>query len=146
MINVEIRKKIKSQVDPYLVKEAARITLEHQRISPDSSLTIVISDDDHLTQLNQQFNNIDETTDVLAFPTDHIDPDIETPYLGDVIISYPRAFEQANSIGHPVESELQLLIVHGVLHLLGYDHSNEQEKALMWSAQSEILSQLEVYS
>jgi probable rRNA maturation factor len=145
MINVEIRRKFKSKVDPSLMKEAARITLEHQRLPPDSSLTLVISDDELLLQLNQQFNNIDEATDVLAFPTDLVDPDIETPYLGDVVISYPRAFEQATSIGHPVESELQLLIVHGVLHLLGYDHTNGEEKALMWAAQSEILAQLEVY-
>jgi probable rRNA maturation factor len=145
MIDIEIQDNVKSQVDPSLLKEAARITLEHQRISPDISLTLVISDDDHLQQLNQKFNDIDEPTDVLSFSANHVDPDMDAPYLGDVIISFPRAHEQANKIGHSVESELQLLIVHGVLHLLGYDHSTAEEKAIMWAAQSEILTQLEVY-
>ncbi|MBE0410705.1 MAG: rRNA maturation RNase YbeY [Anaerolineales bacterium] len=145
MININVKRKLKPLIDSDLLKESARTTLEHQRVSLDASLTLVISDDDHLRNLNKQFNEINEPTDVLSFPADHTDPDSNSPYLGDVIISYPRANEQATRIGHPVELELQLLIVHGILHLLGYDHSNQEEKARMWAAQSEILYQLEVF-
>jgi probable rRNA maturation factor len=59
-----------------------------------------------------------------------------------VIVSYPRALSQANTAGHSIEAELQLLVVHGTLHLLGYDHASEEQKSTMWAAQAEILTQL----
>jgi probable rRNA maturation factor len=68
----------------------------------------------------------------------------EPTYLGDVVISYPRAKEQAVSAGHLVADELLLLVVHGVLHLLGYDHAAPGEKRKMWAAQTDILRQLGV--
>ncbi len=73
-------------------------------------------------------------------------PKTESPeaggYLGDVIVSYPRAVVQAGEHGHPVEQELNLLVVHGLLHLLGYDHASEEERALMWARQETILTAL----
>jgi probable rRNA maturation factor len=144
MINIDISSKFEATVNPSLLEKAAQTTIEHQEAPSGSSLSLVISDDDHLRQLNQQFNDISEPTDVLSFPADLIDPDINSPYIGDVVISYSRAKEQAANIGHSVEAELQLLVVHGVLHLLGHDHFDEQGKACMWSAQSEILAELGV--
>ena len=64
------------------------------------------------------------------------------PYLGDILISMPRASQQAAVAGHPLEAEVQLLVVHGVLHLLGYDHAEPEEKRRMWAAQADILSSL----
>jgi probable rRNA maturation factor len=78
----------------------------------------------------------------LSFLAGETDPETDLIYLGDVLISYQRAQVQAAAGGHPVEDELQLLVVHGVLHLLGFDHAEETEKAKMWAEQSKILSQL----
>ena len=107
-----------------------------------ADLSIVFADDAHLQQLNREFQGIDKSTDVLSFPAGHIDPDTNQTYLGDVIISLPTASRQANQAGHTISSEIILLIVHGVLHLLGHDHMSPGEKSAMWSAQDEILESL----
>jgi probable rRNA maturation factor len=85
---------------------------------------------------------MDKVTDVLSFEADYMDPDLGSRYLGDVVISYPQAANQAEKQGHAIESELQLLTIHGVLHLMGYDHGSTEEKELMWSKQKQILDQL----
>ncbi|NIW46407.1 MAG: rRNA maturation RNase YbeY, partial [Gammaproteobacteria bacterium] len=72
----------------------------------------------------------------------HTDPDTNRKYLGDVIISFPTACRQADQVGHSISSEITLLIVHGILHLLGHDHMKPGEKSSMWSAQTEILDSL----
>lgn len=95
-----------------------------------------------MKELNSRFLQVDQTTDVLAFPADFHDPDTDGPYLGDVVISYPQAESQAEAGGHQVEDELQLLTVHGVLHLLGYDHLDPEEKAAMWGLQDQVLNAL----
>ncbi|HLA08708.1 MAG TPA: rRNA maturation RNase YbeY, partial [Anaerolineales bacterium] len=81
-------------------------------------------------------------TDVLSFPASETDPETGSRYLGDILLSIPRAQEQATAAGHALDSEVQLLVVHGVLHLLGYDHAEAKEKRKMWKAQEEILVQL----
>ena len=107
-----------------------------------ADLSLVLTDDAQLRQLNRQYLGIDSPTDVLSFPAGETDPETDLIYLGDVLISYQRAQVQAAAGGHPVEDELQLLVVHGVLHLLGFDHAEETEKVKMWAEQSAILSQL----
>jgi probable rRNA maturation factor len=108
------------------------------------SLTLVITDDRGIQALNRDFLGRDAPTDVLAFAAqEEAGPFVSAPeasgYLGDVIVSYPRAVAQAGELGHPVEEELDLLIVHGVLHLLGHDHTTEGERAAMCSIQEAIL-------
>jgi len=109
--------------------------------------TLVITDDEGIQALNREYLGRDVPTDVLAFGAQEAAgsfvaaPEMEG-YLGDVIVSYPRAVAQAGDQGQPVEEELNLLIVHGVLHLLGYDHADEQEKAVMWARQEAILTGL----
>ncbi|NTU56417.1 MAG: rRNA maturation RNase YbeY, partial [Anaerolineales bacterium] len=71
-----------------------------------------------------------------------IDPETGARYIGDILISVPYAVKGAAKAGHPVEAELQLLVVHGVLHLLGHDHAESKEKKKMWKAQAEILESL----
>src|SRR5512140_477163 len=110
--------------------------------APDADLTLVLTDDAHIQALNRDYLGHDVPTDVLAFPAAEIDPETGRRYLGDVIVSLPRARVQAGERGHPVESEAQLLVVHGVLHLLGHDHSTEKDRAAMWSAQAAILESL----
>lgn len=134
-------------VDPSLtalLAHAAATILVQQGQPPDADFTIVLGDDAQLQELNRQFLGIDKPTDVLSFPSDELDPDTRMPYLGDIVISYDRARLQAGAGGHSVEDELQLLVVHGVLHLLGYDHAGAQEKEQMWAAQSAALQQLGV--
>jgi probable rRNA maturation factor len=102
----------------------------------------VITDNEQVQALNQQFRRVDSSTDVLSFPADFIDPDTLKTYLGDVIISYPICLAQAQSANHPVDQELAILVVHGVLHLMGYDHINTKDKKQMWSLQADILKRL----
>lgn len=123
-----------------LVENAARQALESQAASGD--LTVVLSDDSHLQELNARYLGIDAPTDVLSFPSGQADPETGQAYLGDVIISVPQAQVQAHAAGHSLAAEVQLLVVHGVLHLLGLDHAQPADKAGMWAAQAEILTRL----
>jgi len=122
--------------------QAARTVLDAVSMPEEAELTIVLSDDAQLRALNNEFLGIDAPTDVLSFPAGDEDPDTEAEYLGDILISYPRAQAQAVAGGHTVQAELQLLTIHGTLHLLGHDHAETDEKAKMWSIQADILRQL----
>src|SRR5512141_1062730 len=125
-----------------LLERAARAVLEHESESGDHDLSIVLTDNARLHELNLSYLGVDSPTDVLSFPASETDPETGARYLGDILISIPRAQEQADAAGHPLESEVQLLVVHGVLHLLGHDHAQAGEKARMWKAQAEILERL----
>lgn len=125
-----------------LLERAAKAALEHQSASPDSDLTVVLTDDARIQELNRDYLGIDAPTDVLSFPASETDPETGSPYLGDILISLPYAARSAAQAGHPLEAEVQLLVVHGVLHLLGHDHAKVREKARMWKAQAEILESL----
>lgn len=125
-----------------LLKRAVSAALAHQSASPDSELTIVLTDDARLHELSRDYLGIDAPTDVLSFPASETDPETGARYIGDILISIPRARTQADAAGHPLESEVQLLVVHGVLHLLGHDHAGMEKKAYMWKAQAEILERI----
>lgn len=125
-----------------LLERAVENALKNQSASLDSELTIVLTDDSKIKELNRGYLEIDAPTDVLSFPASETDPETGAHYIGDIIISLPYAAKSAEKAGHPLESEVQLLVVHGVLHLLGYDHAEADEKARMWKAQSEILEAL----
>ncbi len=151
MINIMISDPFTDAVNSKKLEQAAIAALRQQKQSAQdddqSELSIVIDDDARLQDLNNEFLSIDAPTDVLSFPAGEaeVDPETGKAYLGDIIISYPRALEQANAAGHAVMDELQLLVVHGVLHLLGHDHAEPEEKARMWIAQGEILQSLDVH-
>jgi probable rRNA maturation factor len=118
--------------------------LDIENVSHESSLSVVIGDDKLLKKLNSQYRQIDSATDVLSFTSGELDPDTNLRYLGDVVISLARAEYQASFGGHRLEDELQLLVVHGVLHLLGYDHEEAADKIKMQAAQDKILAQLAI--
>src|ERR1043165_5991663 len=138
MINIESEFSMPND----LLERAAQAVLQHASQAKDVDLSIVLTDNAHLHELNLNYLGVDAPTDVLSFPASETDPETGARYLGDILISIPRAQEQADAAGHPLESEVQLLIVHGMLHLLGYDHAEPDEKARMWKAQSEILESL----
>jgi probable rRNA maturation factor len=125
-----------------LIERAAQAALAHQSQSLDSDLTFVLTDDIQLQKLNRDYLGIDAPTDVLSFPASESDPETGARYIGDIIISMPYAARSAEKAGHGLEAEVQLLVVHGVLHLLGHDHAEADEKARMWKAQAEILESL----
>ncbi len=128
-----------SQLEKYVIA-----VLNHMGISKESDLLILVEDDLYLQKLNREYRNIDAPTDVLSFPAGHLDPDTGHIYLGDVVISFPTANKQALEAGLSLQDEFSLLVVHGVLHLLGFDHDEPERKAKMWSAQNQILETLGV--
>ena len=125
-----------------LLERAVNAALTYETESLDSELSIVLTDEARLQQLNRDYLGIDAPTDVLSFPASETDPETGGRYIGDILISVPRAQTQAEAAGHPLEWEVQLLVVHGVLHLLGHDHAQAEEKTRMWKAQAEILESL----
>ena len=127
--------------------ETVAAVLAHERVAGEASLTILLTDDEQMRQLNRNFAGLDEPTDVLSFAAENeheMMPEELAGYLGDIAISMMRAEAQAAGGGHTITAELQLLTVHGVLHLLGHDHYEQEEKAVMWAAQQAILDSLEV--
>jgi probable rRNA maturation factor len=125
---------------------AAVTTLEQQQVEPPAALTLLLADDEALHQMNRDFLGTDAPTDVLSFPAGEAMPGMIDSgmdrYLGDIAISVPQAAGQAALAGHTLQAELQLLTVHGVLHLLGHDHAEPAEREAMWSAQTAVLSYL----
>ena len=134
------------EVDEELLRRVTAEALRHEGIEGEIALSVVITDDGAVRELNREFRDVDAPTDVLAFGTgeesDFVTAPGEPAYLGDVIISYPRAVIQAEEYGHSINRELALLTVHGVLHLVGYDHMDEAERTEMWARQDEILGSL----
>lgn len=125
------------QVSSAVIQRAARAALERE--SAEGELSVLLSDDAHVRDLNRDYLGVDAPTDVLSFPAAETDPQSGRAYLGDIIISVPRAAEQARAAGHSLADEVQLLVIHGVLHLLGYDHARPAEKSRMWAVQAAIL-------
>jgi probable rRNA maturation factor len=142
IISVVIPEEYQVRIPEELICSAVEAALNEGNLPDSPSVTVLITDNDQIQELNQRYRGIDKSTDVLAFETDFLDPDLETRYLGDVVISYPLAKIQAETRGHELEVELQLLTVHGILHLLGYDHETEAKKTEMWAVQSRILNKM----
>ena len=146
-VTVRADRAYRRYIEPRRLREAALKTLEHENVSGRVELTIAITGDDQVRALNRQYRSVDAPTDVLAFGQATAEARFaaapDTPaYLGDVVISYPRAETQATSGGHSAMDELVLLVVHGVLHLLGHDHATRGQKRKMWAAQEYMLRKL----
>jgi probable rRNA maturation factor len=121
----------------------------------DGIVTLTLTDDEGIRELNRQYRGLDTTTDVLSFsllegeePDIHYNEEDETskvnPFanlLGDIVISVPRAEAQAADYGHSLERELGFLFVHGFLHLLSYDHGDEEQEREMFAKQDEVLKE-----
>ena len=129
------------------VKKIVRQVLKAEEVAHPYEVSMVFTDSETVQQLNRDYRGMDEPTDVLAFymlpqgegnDSFALPPD-EVTRLGEVIISYPQAIEQAREQGHSPERELALLIVHGILHLLGYDHEKPEEEDEMRKREKELL-------
>jgi len=107
-------------------------------------LGLFIANDENIRRLNAQYRGQDSVTDVLAFPSGEdsdgfVSPPFAPPHLGDIAVSYPRAVAQAAQYGHSTAEELDRLVVHGVLHLLGYDDQTRVGRKAMWARQEAIV-------
>ncbi|NPV09369.1 MAG: rRNA maturation RNase YbeY [Anaerolineae bacterium] len=137
MIEVHSRPEANVPGAEKVVVRAAEAALRQAGRAPEGvDMTVVLAGDDEIAELNRRFRGVDSATDVLSFQTGDEDLTGElASYLGDVIISADRARAQAAEAGHPLEEELALLVAHGTLHLLGYDHLEEAEEREMWALQ-----------
>ncbi|MFN8380262.1 MAG: rRNA maturation RNase YbeY [Anaerolineae bacterium] len=131
-------------VDAETLMRAARAVLCLYGPDTDCALTVVIEDDSAVAALNRQFRGVHAPTDVLSFAADEppVEFEDEPLYLGDLVIAFPYASEQAAREGHALVDSLSLLVVHGTLHLLGYDHGDAGARAEMWAAQEAALISL----
>ncbi len=150
-VDVQIEEPYKSHVEQKPLQRVAKAVLQQQRVEEPCELAVVVSGDETLHQLNRRHRGVDAPTDVLAFPHETKSPGftfIDAPgfprYLGDVIISFPRAKAQAVEAENELLAELQLLVIHGVLHLLGYDDETEPERTRMWQAQQAVLDDMDI--
>jgi probable rRNA maturation factor len=135
-------------VDQATLGELIRQALNNEDIATPLSLALLITNDETVRRLNLEYRGQDSVTDVLAFGMDQADtrfvsPLSLPPHLGDIVVSYPRALAQAEELGHSVEQELNRLVVHGVLHLVGYDDRSDEERQAMWARQEAILREFE---
>lgn len=146
-IDIQIDDAYLDQAPAEHLRRVVQAVLRHEGAA-DAEVTVVIADDALLQQLNRDYRGIDAPTDVLSFaaqeenegPAVFVSAPEAANYLGDVVISFPTAQRQAGAEGHAVLDELSLLTVHGVLHLFGYDHADEQAEADMWARQAAILA------
>jgi len=120
-------------LDLVAFERLATFVLEREEVPDAAELSIAIVDLEEMTSLNERYRKVSGPTDVLSFSCD--DPCVvagdEPMTLGDVVIAPEIAEQQAAEYGHTVEEELNLLLVHGVLHLLGYDHESDEDAAVM---------------
>ena len=153
-IDLQIDDDLISLVDQADLKAVIAYTLQLCRRK--GELTLVVTDDATVQELNRDYRGINAPTDVLSFANQDVPSTADPPpaihglpdeiasamdsYLGDIIIAYPYATRQAEIYQNTVEAELRLLTVHGLLHLLGYDHGSIEEEAEMWAVQRDVLA------
>ncbi|MGB6873731.1 MAG: rRNA maturation RNase YbeY [Dehalococcoidia bacterium] len=146
-IEISVEEKFREGVDEGWVRRIAQAVLKAEGVAPPYEVSLVFTDSETVKQLNRDYRGVDEPTDVLAFymlPQKEVDDFFALPpdgvtRLGEVIISYPQAVEQAKEQGHSPEKELALLVIHGILHLLGYDHEEPEEESKMRTREKELL-------
>lgn len=139
MIEIQKQTSIGPKIDQDLLEFAISKTLEVLQ-KPPMDITLRLTNDAEMRQLNQTFRGIAKTTDVLSFNQDFIDPETTQLYLGDIIISVERAAQQAHENNHTLDEECAFLAIHGTLHLLGYDHYAPDQKEEMWQLQDKIFT------
>ena len=151
-MSIDIANESGVAVDEVGLAAVARFTLDQMRIHPLAELSVLLVDEQTMTELHERWMGEAGPTDVLAFPMDELrpphvagsragdpDPDGEPGLLGDVVLCPKVAAEQAPKAGHSTQDELELLTVHGILHLLGYDHAEPEEHTVMFGTQDQLL-------
>jgi probable rRNA maturation factor len=151
-INVLIDEELKGKLEVSWLRSIAEQVLAAQGVGTNVELGLVIATRERVKQLNRDYLGRDEPTDVLAFSAKEevgadLPPFVQPPdgvlHLGEVIISYPQAVIQAEEYQHSVKKEVAILIIHGVLHLLGYEHDKPELELKMRAREAELLSYIE---
>ncbi|MBF4694921.1 rRNA maturation RNase YbeY [Fusibacter ferrireducens] len=151
-ITVEVTNETNEVLEPILNDQIVKVierVLDSENIDVDCEVSVLFVDNPRIQALNSEYRHKDVETDVLSFPQyDSIKDDgfmEDYLYLGDIVISLEKARAQAHDFGHTFERELLYLIVHSVLHLLGYDHMVDEAKGEMRQKEKEIFKQIEVF-
>jgi len=148
-IEVQVARPFRSALRAVWLRRIARHVLAAEGADP-TELGVVVADDATVRELNRRYLGVDEATDVLSFGLGEKGdapfalPPGEPASLGEVIIAYPTAVRQAEEQGHSVEAEVAHLLVHGILHLLGYDHMEAEDERVMRRREREILTGLDL--
>lgn len=143
-----------------VAEDVMETVLDQENCPYEAQISLVLTDDDTIHSTNREFRGIDRPTDVLSFPMidfsapadysileqddSYFHPESGELLLGDIMISIPRAVEQAREYGHSVKREYAFLIAHSMLHLLGYDHMEDDERLLMEQKQEQALKYLHI--
>ena len=123
-------------------KKVISFVCDHENCPYETEVSVTIVEKETIREINAEHRQVDRVTDVLSFPADEGDEILSIPddFLGDIMISVPRAAEQGAALGHSTERELMFLTVHGVLHLLGFDHMRPEDETVMLEHQRRIMS------
>jgi probable rRNA maturation factor len=144
-MSIEILNESEHDLDVKQLAALSRFVMDRMRVHPLAELCIKAVDEDNIAQLNEQWMESSGPTDVLAFPMDELRPGLvdEDPtegVLGDLVVCPAVAERQGAAAGHGTVAEIELLTVHGILHLLGYDHAEPEEHRVMFGLQDELLA------
>jgi len=154
-IEIDIKEEFRESVDEDQLRNIVQRVLKLEKAPSPCEMSIVITDSETIHKLNRDYRGIDRPTDVLSFclaneeekeSSPFILPPDETAHLGEVIISYPQAIEQAAEQDHPINRELTFLLIHGILHLLGYDHEQLDDEIEMQTLEKNLLQHFEMQS
>ena len=145
-MSIEVLNESGHELDVTELASLSRFVMEQMRVHPLAELCIKAVDEQTIAQLNQQWMEKEGPTDVLAFPMDELRPGLvneepEEGVLGDLVLCPEVAQRQGETAGHGRDAELELLTVHGILHLLGYDHAEPDEHRVMFGLQDDLLAQ-----
>ena len=133
------------KIDTTELEKVIEFACKHMKVE-NPLLNIVIVDNNKIQEINKLYRNKDAVTDVISFAFEEV-PDVkydDVRFLGEIYISYERCKEQAAEYGHSVKREFCYLAVHGLLHLLGYDHIKEEDKKVMRALEEEILDEYDI--
>ena len=145
-MTIEIQNESGTELDELRVQRLARFVMDRMRVHPLAELSVTAVDEDTIAELNARWMDKQGPTDVLAFPMDELRPGLvntepEEGVLGDLVLCPSVAAAQAEQAGHAASDELDLLTVHGILHLLGYDHAEPEEHREMFALQAQLLGE-----
>ncbi len=142
MLTIKSRQAVRKELDTKRLQRAAYTAFRILEFETQPEVTLQITDDQTIQKFNLQYRDTDEATDVLSFENAFTDPESGETYLGDILISYETAKRQANARGLEMMAELEMLLVHGILHLAGMDHTSLSEWEEMSAMQDAILAEL----
>ena len=145
-MSIEVLNESGDDLDVSDLSRLSRFVMDQMRVHPMAELCIKLVDEATIAELNEKWMGKTGPTDVLAFPMDELRPGLvneepEEGVLGDLVLCTAVAEQQAKDAGHPTKDEVQLLTVHGILHLLGYDHAEPEEHQEMFDLQARLLGE-----